>query len=97
MPPGQKRVKEDWEDIWVYGMGGSLLLGAIIAIYKPDTRQEHSKFLQFFAVSDNDLFVSLIAYYSLQSWAKREAERRLEERGEDLTYPMTEKTVENSS
>ena len=42
-------MKEDWEDIWVYGMGGSLLLGAIIAIYKPDTRQEHSNFrINFF-------------------------------------------------
>lgn len=35
-------MKEDWENIWIYGMGGSLLLGTIIAIYKPDTRQEHS-------------------------------------------------------
>jgi hypothetical protein len=34
-------VKEDWENIWVYGMGGCFLLGTIIAIYKPDTRQEH--------------------------------------------------------
>ncbi|CAG8515401.1 9541_t:CDS:2 [Acaulospora colombiana] len=37
-PPGQKRVKEDWENIWYYGMGGCLLLGIVIAIYKPDTR-----------------------------------------------------------
>jgi hypothetical protein len=44
LPPGQKRVKEDWENIWIYGMGGSFLLGTIIAIYKPDTRQDHSKF-----------------------------------------------------
>jgi hypothetical protein len=37
----------------------------------------------------------LITYYSLQSWATREAKKRLEERGEDLTYPMTEKLNEN--
>ncbi|CAB4384874.1 unnamed protein product [Rhizophagus irregularis] len=69
LPPGQKRVKEDWENIWIYGMGGSLLLGTIIAIYKPDT--------------------------SIQSWATREAKKRLEERGENLTYPTTENN-ENS-
>jgi hypothetical protein len=38
----------------------------------------------------------LIAYNSLQSWAKREAKKRLEERGEDLTYPMTKKLNENA-
>ncbi|RIA98722.1 hypothetical protein C1645_685483 [Glomus cerebriforme] len=81
LPLGQKRVKEDWENIWVYGMGGSLLLGAIIAIYKPDTRQETLEY--FFDLND---FV--------QSWASREAKKRLEERGENLAYPMTEKLHE---
>ena len=72
-------------------MGGSLLLGTIIAIYKPDTRQEHSKFdLMYFLLLMNDDYL-LIAHCSVQSWAAREAKRRLEERGEDLTYPMTEK------
>ncbi|CAG8747746.1 12936_t:CDS:2, partial [Rhizophagus irregularis] len=42
LPPGQKRVKEDWENIWIY-----------------------------------------------------EAKKRLEERGENLTYPTTENN-ENS-
>jgi hypothetical protein len=32
----------------------------------------------------------------VQSWATREAKRRLEERGEDLAYPMTEKLNENA-
>jgi len=29
--------------------------------------------------------------YSVKAWATREAKKRLEERGEDLAYPMTEK------
>ncbi|CAG8495047.1 13172_t:CDS:2 [Funneliformis caledonium] len=43
LPAGQKRVKDYWENIWIYGMGGSLLMGTIIAIYKPDTRQDTLK------------------------------------------------------
>ncbi|CAG8773617.1 25461_t:CDS:2 [Gigaspora margarita] len=37
LPPGQKRVKEDWENVWVYGMGGCFLLTTLIALYKPNT------------------------------------------------------------
>ncbi|CAG8718042.1 2666_t:CDS:2, partial [Acaulospora morrowiae] len=65
LPPGQKRVKEDWENIWYFGMGGCLLLGIVIAIYKPDT--------------------------SIQSWALKEAEKRLKERNVSLDYPKTER------
>ncbi|KAF8271391.1 hypothetical protein EI94DRAFT_1720509 [Lactarius quietus] len=36
--PGQKRVKEDWENIWYIGMFGSLGLAALLLYYKPDTR-----------------------------------------------------------
>ncbi|RHZ47947.1 hypothetical protein Glove_564g26 [Diversispora epigaea] len=64
-PPGKKRVKEEWENIWVYGMGGCFLLATVIAIYKPDT--------------------------SVQTWATKEAEKRLAERGVSLDYPKTER------
>jgi hypothetical protein len=33
--PGVKRVKEDWERPWIYGMTGSLLLVAVGLYYKP--------------------------------------------------------------
>ncbi|KAJ8469440.1 hypothetical protein ONZ45_g16885 [Pleurotus djamor] len=36
-PPGQKRVKEDWENIWVIGMFGSMAFAAVMLYYKPDT------------------------------------------------------------
>lgn len=38
LPPGQKRVKEDWENIWYFGMFGSMALAAVLLYYKPDTR-----------------------------------------------------------
>ncbi|KAF8140193.1 ESSS subunit of NADH:ubiquinone oxidoreductase-domain-containing protein [Boletus edulis] len=34
---GQKRVKEDWENIWYFGMFGSMALAAVLLYYKPDT------------------------------------------------------------
>ena len=36
--PGQKRVKEDWESIWYFGMFGSIGLATVLLYYKPDTR-----------------------------------------------------------
>jgi hypothetical protein len=36
-PPGQKRVKEDWETIWHVGMFGTMGLTAVLLYYKPDT------------------------------------------------------------
>ncbi|KAG6878380.1 hypothetical protein C0993_007562 [Termitomyces sp. T159_Od127] len=36
-PPGQKRVKEDWENIWYIGMYGSMAFAAVMLYYKPDT------------------------------------------------------------
>ncbi|GAA6036722.1 hypothetical protein JCM8097_003447 [Rhodosporidiobolus ruineniae] len=38
--PGQKRVKEDWENIYIYGFGGAMLFGGILRYYKPDTSIE---------------------------------------------------------
>ncbi|BGP01131.1 hypothetical protein NBRC10512_000480 [Rhodotorula toruloides] len=37
LKPGQKRVKEDWENIYYYGFGGTCLLTAIGLYYKRDT------------------------------------------------------------
>ncbi|KAF8237787.1 hypothetical protein L208DRAFT_1355780 [Tricholoma matsutake] len=36
-PAGQKRVKEDWENIWYIGMFGTMAFAAIMLYYKPDT------------------------------------------------------------
>ncbi|KAF9015227.1 ESSS subunit of NADH:ubiquinone oxidoreductase-domain-containing protein [Cyathus striatus] len=35
--PGQKRVKEHWENIWIVGMFGSMVFAAVGLYYKPDT------------------------------------------------------------
>ncbi|EGN95891.1 Ndufb11, NADH dehydrogenase 1 beta subcomplex [Serpula lacrymans var. lacrymans S7.3] len=37
LPPGQKRVKEDWETIWYVGMFGSMAMATVLLYYKPDT------------------------------------------------------------
>lgn len=34
---GQKRVKEDWENIYYWGMGGGMAIAAVLLYYKPDT------------------------------------------------------------
>ena len=31
-------MKQDWENIYYYGMGGGMALGAVLIYYKPDTR-----------------------------------------------------------
>ncbi|KAM6498175.1 NADH:ubiquinone oxidoreductase, ESSS subunit [Amanita muscaria] len=36
-PPGQKRVKEDWENIWYIGMFGTMAFATVMLYYKPDT------------------------------------------------------------
>ncbi|KAL1917314.1 uncharacterized protein VTP21DRAFT_4970 [Calcarisporiella thermophila] len=61
LAPGQKRVKEDWETVYYWGMFGGLTFGAIAYYYKPDT--------------------------SITTWATKEAEQRLRERGVSLEYP----------
>jgi len=35
--PGVKRQREDWELIWIYGMGGAIIFGSVIMYFKPDT------------------------------------------------------------
>ncbi|KAG9230705.1 ESSS subunit of NADH:ubiquinone oxidoreductase-domain-containing protein [Amylocarpus encephaloides] len=35
--PGEKAKEEGWENIWVYGFFGSLVLGVVGYAFKPDT------------------------------------------------------------
>ncbi|CDM36793.1 hypothetical protein DTO013E5_2906 [Penicillium roqueforti] len=35
--PGQKYVKEGWENIWYYGFIGSILVAGVAYVFKPDT------------------------------------------------------------
>ncbi|KAI9242165.1 MAG: hypothetical protein BYD32DRAFT_457208 [Podila humilis] len=34
---GEKRVKEDWEPLFIYGFMGSMVFGTAVIYYKPDT------------------------------------------------------------
>jgi len=36
-PSGQKRVKEDWENLWYIGMFGTMAFASVMLYYKPDT------------------------------------------------------------
>ncbi|KDQ63675.1 hypothetical protein JAAARDRAFT_53867 [Jaapia argillacea MUCL 33604] len=36
-PVGQKRQKEDWENLWYIGMFGGMGLATVLLYYKPDT------------------------------------------------------------
>ena len=38
--PGEKRQKEEWENLWVYGMGLNFILFLVVCIWKPDTRYD---------------------------------------------------------
>ncbi|CAO0796632.1 unnamed protein product [Mucor circinelloides] len=57
------RVKEDWESIYYWGMGGGFVAMAVALYYKPDT--------------------------SVVTWAKKEAEKSLKEKGVNLEYTKT--------
>ncbi|KAL9007191.1 MAG: hypothetical protein Q9188_000125 [Gyalolechia gomerana] len=37
IPPGEKKEKEGWESVWIYGFFGGLLMGVVAYAYKPDT------------------------------------------------------------
>ncbi len=75
--PGQKRVKEDWENIWYFGMFGSIGLATVLLYYKPDTR-----YVPFRSVMQNHKRKRL----SIQGWALKEAKARMEARGEKVQY-----------
>ncbi|KAF7306987.1 hypothetical protein MIND_00491500 [Mycena indigotica] len=36
-PPGHRRIKEPWENLWYWGMYGSMGVGAVLLYFKPDT------------------------------------------------------------
>ncbi|KAJ6610068.1 ESSS subunit of NADH:ubiquinone oxidoreductase-domain-containing protein, partial [Mycena sp. CBHHK59/15] len=36
-PPGHRRIKQPWENVWFYGMYGSMAVGAVLLYFKPDT------------------------------------------------------------
>ncbi|KAJ8652325.1 hypothetical protein O0I10_012051 [Lichtheimia ornata] len=57
------RVKEEWESIYNWGMGGGFFLMAVALYYKPDT--------------------------SVVSWATKEAEKSLKEKGVKLDFEKT--------
>ncbi|SAM01585.1 hypothetical protein [Absidia glauca] len=56
-------VKEGWEDIYYWGMGGGFVLISAALYYKPDT--------------------------SVVTWATKEAEKSLKEKGVKLDYEKT--------
>ncbi|ORZ37679.1 ESSS subunit of NADH:ubiquinone oxidoreductase-domain-containing protein, partial [Catenaria anguillulae PL171] len=56
LPKGQKRVKDWWEDIYYWSVGGGFALVTVGLYFKPDT--------------------------SVQTWARKEAERQMAEAGE---------------
>jgi len=77
-PPGQKRVREEWELIWYFGMFGTMALAGVLHYYKPDTRC---------VVTNTSNIVLLISYiFSIQTWALAEAKARMEARGEKYKY-----------
>ncbi|KAI7868758.1 hypothetical protein BDF14DRAFT_1724208 [Spinellus fusiger] len=59
----EKAMKEDWEDIYCWGMGGGMALMSVALIYKPDS--------------------------SVMTWARKEAEKSLKEKGVCLDFPRT--------
>lgn len=76
LPPGQKRVKEEWENIWYIGMFGSMAFAAVMLYYKPDTRYAFA----------HRTFGTLLTLTSIQTWALKEAKERMEARGERYKY-----------
>jgi hypothetical protein len=80
--PGQKYVKEGWENIWYYGFIGSILVTGVAYVFKPDTSYVLSKALgalsRCLCSSHNQ---NTDNCDSIQTWALEEARRRLEAEG----------------
>jgi hypothetical protein len=92
LAPGEKRVKEDWENIFYYGFFGSMALFAVVYAFKPDTRcvrklpsGNWDPRPPWDQSNASDTFVGL-PLDSLESWALAEARRRMAERGETPSY-----------
>lgn len=77
-----KRRREDWELIWIYGMGGSLLFGSVIMYFKPDNRFVRSPY----RLPDINRLTSRFFLNSITSAALVEAKQRLEARGDSAKY-----------
>ncbi|SPO19796.1 uncharacterized protein UTRI_00188_B [Ustilago trichophora] len=37
VPKGQKRQKQDWENMWYFGLFGGMAFAGVVLMYKPDT------------------------------------------------------------
>ncbi|PWZ02883.1 hypothetical protein BCV70DRAFT_214386 [Testicularia cyperi] len=37
IPKGQKRQKENWENMWYFGLFGGMAFAGLVLMYKPDT------------------------------------------------------------
>ena len=70
-------MKEDWENIWYFGMFGSIGLAALLLYYKPDTRYAPVSL----APRPSDTGTR-----SIQGWALKEAKARMDARGEKIHY-----------
>ena len=77
-----KRRREDWELIWIYGMGGSILFGSVIMYFKPDTRLVRP----LYRLLDIDKLTGRFFLNSITSAALVEAKQRLEARGDSAKY-----------
>lgn len=80
VPPGQKRVKEDWENIWYIGMYGSMLFAAVMLYYKPDTR------CACFKACCIALTLALCVVYRLGLWKRPSGGWRNEERSTSMSH-----------
>ena len=77
-----KRQREDWELLWIYGMGGAVLFGSVIMYFKPDTRSVHPPYRLLDIKELTGRFLS----DSITSSALVEAKKRLEARGDSAKY-----------
>jgi hypothetical protein len=77
-PPGQKRVREDWEMPWYLGMFGGMGVFGVLYYYKPDTR--------YVLTMRWSSGCSFHFVFSIQTWALAEAKARMEARGEKYKY-----------
>jgi hypothetical protein len=80
--PGVKRQREDWELIWIYGMGGAIIFGSVIMYFKPDTRSVQPPYL----LLNIRKLIKRFYLDSITSAALVEAKKRLEARGDSAKY-----------
>lgn len=88
---GQKRVKEDWENIYYYGFGGGMLLGAVLIYYKPDTRCVilPSFSLLFSSLRGEGIDRSGSVSHSIEGWARKQAQEKMAAAGETVRFLLS--------